>query len=137
MLAPLPASREPANREPEAASALRDTGVLTAAKTEHSTFRVIRTHWPGSVLLVGVVFSIVFCLQMAFIERLADQRGFKDVKVFFLTYGPAAMALRVIFRRVPERIGRSRTLSGGLVLLAAGLLCLMGVQSQSGLVLPA
>ncbi|MFQ5591588.1 MAG: MFS transporter [Phycisphaerae bacterium] len=102
-----------------------------------SMFRVIIAHWPGSILLVGVVFSMVFCLQIAFIERLADQRGFNDVKAFFLVYCPTAMVLRIIFRRVPERIGRSRTLVGGLLVQAAGLVCLVGVEHESGLALPA
>ena len=79
---------------------------------------------------------MMFCLQVSFLERLAEARGFKDIKVFFLIYGPTAMALRVVFRRVPQLVGRSRTLVGGLVLMTVGLLCLIGVRSQWGLVLP-
>lgn len=87
-------------------------------------------------MLVGVVFAMVFCVQSMFLERLAEARGFKDIKLFFLFYAPTAMTLRVIFRRVPERVGRSRTLFGGLLLLAIGLLCLTTVQTQWQLVLP-
>jgi MFS family permease len=102
-----------------------------------SQLRLIIEHWPGVVLLVGVVFSMVFCLQTSFLERLAEARGFKDIKVFFLVYGPTAMSLRVICRRVPERLGRSRTLFGGLVLLGTGLVFLTGVTSQWELAVPA
>ena len=102
-----------------------------------SQLRLIARHWPGTVLLVGFVFSMAFCLQMSFLERLAEARGFKDIKIFFLVYGPTAITLRIIFRRLPAQLGRTRTLVGGLFLLAAGLLCLVGIQSQSQLVLPA
>ncbi len=101
-----------------------------------ATLRVIRDHWPGAILVVGVVFSMVFCMQLSFLERLAEQRGFKDIKVFFLVYGPTAITLRIIFRRLPQRLGRTRTVLGGLLLLAVGILCLTGVQTQAQLVLP-
>ncbi len=137
MLTPLPAGPDPAIGEPQAASGSSDRGPSTATQADHSTYRVIRNHWPGSILLIGVVFSMVFCLQIAFMERLAEARGFKDIKGFFLTYGVTAMTLRVLCRRVPERLGRSRTLLGGLLLLTVGLTCLIGVQSQWEFVLPA
>lgn len=102
-----------------------------------STIRVIQKHWPGTVLLAGVVFMMAFCFPSIFLERLAEAHGFKNIKVFFLVYCPVAMTFRVIFRRVPERIGRRRTLLLGLILQAIGLLCLVGVTTQTGLMLPA
>ncbi len=98
--------------------------------------RIIIKHWPGTVLLTGAVFSMVFCLQSTFLERLAEERGFRDIKLFFLLYSPTAMLLRVVFRRLPQTIGRSRTLVSGSVLFITGLACLVGVDSQLGLVLP-
>lgn len=97
---------------------------------------LIREHWPGSVLWVGLVFSMVFCLQSSFLERLAEERGFQDVKVFFLVYSPTAIVLRVIFRRLPQQIGRSRTLVIGLLALTVGLALLVDVGSQAQLILP-
>jgi MFS family permease len=127
----------PGTGEPQA-SARADVRAISAACSipQPSQIRVILDHWPGVILLVGEVFSMVFCLQSSFLERLAEERGFKDIKVFFLVYGPTAITLRVLCRRVPERFGRSRTLFGGLLLLAAGLLCLTGIESQWQLVLP-
>ena len=107
------------------------------AAARPSQIRVIVTHWPGAVLLVGLVFAMVFCLQSSFLERLAEARGFKDIKVFFLVYASTAITLRIIGRRVPERIGRTRAVLGGLLLLSTGLLCLTGIRSQGQLVLPA
>ncbi len=102
-----------------------------------SLVRLLVEHWPGSILLVGLVFSMVFCLQSIYLERLAEAAGFHDIKVFFLVYGPTAIALRIIFRRLPERIGRPRTLQLGMTLMALGLLAMIGVQRQGQLVLPA
>ena len=79
---------------------------------------------------------MVFCLQSLFLERLAEARGFKDIKVFFLVYCPTAIVLRILCRRVPQQFGRTRTLFGGLLLLSAGLLCVRGIQFQWQLVLP-
>ena len=88
------------------------------------------------VLLVGLVFAMVFCVQAMFLERLAEARGFRDVKLFYLIYSPTAITLRVIFRRLPQRIGRTRTMLMGLLLMAVGLCCLIGVESQWRLILP-
>lgn len=101
-----------------------------------SQFKVIVKHWPGIILLVGALFAMVFCVQSLFLERLAEERGFKDIKLFFLVYCPTAMAFRILLRRMPERIGRSRTLLVGLLLQACGLLSLIGVVTQWHLVLP-
>ena len=102
-----------------------------------STIRMIRANWPGTILLIGVVFGMMFCLQLTFLERLAEARGFLNIKAFFLTYGPTAIILRIVFRRVPERIGRTRAVLGGMLLLAVGVSRLTGIQTQWGLILPA
>ncbi|RME38047.1 MAG: MFS transporter [Planctomycetota bacterium] len=110
----------------------RDAPVAAA-----STWRTIRDHWPGTILLVGMVFSMVFCFQSSYLERLAEARGFKDIEMFFLIYAPTAMVLRVIFRRLPQRIGRSRTLVLGLLLETTGLMFLVGVTEEWHFVWPA
>ena len=109
---------------------------VAEALTGWAQIKLIRAHWPGVVLLVGVVFAMVFSFQSSFLERLAEERGFGDIKVFFLVYGPTAILLRLVFRRVPQQIGRTRTLLGGLLLMSIGLLCMIGVKSQWQLVMP-
>ena len=97
---------------------------------------IIYKHWPGWILLISVVFSMVFCVQSLFLERLAEIRGFKDIKLFFLVYAPTAMVLRLTFRRLPERIGRTRTLLAGMLLFAVGLACLTSVSQAWHLAIP-
>lgn len=99
--------------------------------------RVVWQYWPGAILLVGVVFSMVFCLQASYLERLAEERGFQDIKVFFLIYCPTAIVLRLRYRRLPENLGRTRTVIGGLILQAFGVCSLVGITTEWGLVFPA
>jgi MFS family permease len=111
-------------------------GVRPIPEVNASQLRVVLRHWPGAVLLVGVAFAMVLCLQMLFLERLADLRGFHDIKAFFLVYCPTAIALRLLLRRMPERVGRGRTLLIGLALEAAGLVFMIGIRGQTQLLLP-
>ncbi len=100
---------------------------------------VLRTaveHWPGAILLVGVVFGMAFCMQSLFLERLAEARAFYDIKVFFITYAPTAMILRIIFRRAPQALGRRPTLIGGLFVMAVGVGTLSLVHDEWHLILP-
>lgn len=96
--------------------------------------RLLLDNWPGAILLVGLAFSMVFSLQQMFLERLAEARGFKDIKLFFLAYAPTAISLRILGRRVPELFGRTRTLVGGLTLWGLGILLLVGIKRQVGLI---
>ncbi len=107
-----------------------------STRTVRAQWSVIRRHWPGAILLVGLVFTMAFCVQSMFLERLAEAQGFKNIKLFFLVYCPTAMVLRLVFRRLPQRLGRSRTLLLGLGLLGSGQLCLVGVAAQWQLMLP-
>ena len=108
-----------------------------AADGPVSQLSVVARHWPGPVMWVGFVFMMVFCFPSVFLERLAEEGGFDKIKVFFLVYSPTAIVLRIVFRTLPQRIGRRRTLLLGMVGQAIGLACLIGTSSQAGLVLPA
>jgi len=103
---------------------------------EPSQRALVARHWPGMVLLVGLVFAMAFCVPAMFLERLAEARGFHDIKLFFLVYSPTAITLRIIFRRLPQRIGRSPTMVLGMLLMTAGLCCLLGIESQWRLIPP-
>ncbi len=114
-----------------------DTVLRQPGASKKSQLSVIRDHWPGMIVMVGVVFAIIWCLLSLYLERLAEARGFQDIKVFFLFYAPTAMILRVVFRRLPQQIGRTRTLVGGLFLMGTGTLFLVGVATQAQFILPA
>ncbi|MCZ6654282.1 MAG: MFS transporter, partial [Planctomycetota bacterium] len=109
---------------------------VSALTGRPSQLALVLQHWPGMVLLVGLVFAMVFCVQAMFLERLAEARGFHDIKLFYLVYSPTAITLRIIFRRLPQRIGRSPTMVLGMILMTAGLCCLLGIESQWRLIPP-
>lgn len=109
---------------------------VTADRPASSQVAVVIRHWPGAILAVNVDFCMAFCLQACFLERLAEDRGFHDIKLFFLVYSPAAIAMRLVFRRAPQVLGRTRTVILGLSLMAAGLWAMIGVQAAWQLVLP-
>ena len=96
---------------------------------------VVRKHWPGTILLVGLVFSMTFTIPSVYLERLAAERGFDDIMLFFLCYAPTAIVLRIIFRRLPQRIGRGRTMLIGMGFMSVGVLCLIPVSQEWHLML--
>lgn len=123
----------PGSPDFEATYAPRAVGPAVTARAQ---WRVVLQHWPGTILLVGLVFHMAFTIQMSFLERVADERGFHDIKLFFLAYCPSAIVLRIVFRRVPEMLGRTRTVVGGLTLFGIGICTLIGLRTQAGLILP-
>jgi len=100
-------------------------------------FRLIRQHWPGSILLVATIFTAALTIHMSFLERYAHFRGFEDIRWFFLVYAPTAITLRLLCRRFPERFGRPRVCIAGLTGMAIGMVCFIFVRQQWHLVLPA
>ena len=82
------------------------------------------------------MFATHSCLQTSFLERLAERRGFDDIKLFFLAYCSCAIVTRLVFRRVPERFGRRATILGGLAVFLTGLLAMIGVREEWHLALP-
>jgi MFS family permease len=97
---------------------------------------VIKTYWPGPILLVGVTFGMAFCIQSAFLERYAEHIGFRAIKTFFLVFGPTAILLRIVLRKTPQTLGRRRTLALGMACHAIGLLSLAHIQTGWQLAIP-
>lgn len=121
---------------PASRAAPKEKRAPSAAHSVSSTVRVVLRNWPGTILLVGVFFSMAFCVQMLFLERFAEERGFQNIKVFFFVYSPTAIALRLLLRRLPERFGRTPTVLMGMTLLGGGLFVLTFVHTQVQLVIP-
>jgi MFS family permease len=98
---------------------------------------LLRAHWPGSIVLLPMAFASVLIIHMTFLERFADARGFGNIRCFFFVYSITAIILRLLFRKVPQRLGRTRVCVGGLSLLAMGLLLLIPVHAEWHLIFPA
>ena len=98
---------------------------------------LLRRYWPGTILLVPVVFMAALTIHISFLERYAHHRGFEDIRWFFFVYSPTAITLRLFFRRVPERVGRARLCVAGLTTMAAGVLLFIPACEEWHLVFPA
>ncbi len=98
---------------------------------------LLRRHWPGRILTVCVAFAACLTIQMTFLERFAHHRGFEDIRWFFLAYGPTAIVLRILGRRVPQRFGRRRVCVTGLCIMGIGVLLFIPVRASWHLVFPA
>jgi MFS family permease len=88
--------------------------------------RSVRQYWPGSVLIVQFVFGICLAVPFVFLSHLADDLGLategrSPVGRFFFGYAIIAIAIRVLFRRIPDRFGRRKILILGLAMETAGM----------------
>jgi len=120
-------------REPPRAEGERPRG-LAAALFDRSLVAL----WAGGLCFATAIGSYFGFLKTFVLERPVGQLG-----TFFAAYSLIAVALRVLFGTVPERVGPKRVLAGALTslivglsvlaiashpahLLAAGLLCGLG-----------
>lgn len=110
--------------------------VPQAARRE-SFFRLVIRYWPGAVLIMSFCLAIAQTIPMTFLERLAKDRGYTDIKWFFLAYSPTAIALRIVLVGLPRRLGRRRTLLLGMTAYAVGIVMLAAVKTEAGLIVPA
>ena len=87
-----------------------------------------RRYWPGSILLVdfafGVCMTAPFVFVASFIDRESlDMPGVSVIGLFFLFYAGIAIIVRLLSRRLPDRIGSAKVLLGGVLLMSVGMFC--------------
>jgi len=89
-------------------------------------------HWPGTILLVNVVFgvcmSVPFVFLPSYVDTLQDTSipvvsWLTPVALFFLGYAGWGVTVRLVVRKLPDRIGRNRVLLVGLFFMASGMFC--------------
>jgi MFS family permease len=109
--------------------------------------QTVRRHWPGSILIISMTFGVCMAVPFGFLVEFIDAAGLEPIALgplrinpmgtFFLIYASWGLFLRIILRRLPERIGRRRQVALGMVFMAAGMLCYPLVDHTRLLVLPA
>ena len=90
--------------------------------------QITRRHWPGSILLVdfafGVCMTAPFVFVASFIDRESlDMPGVSVIGLFFLFYAGVAIIVRLLSRRLPDRIGSAKVLLWGVLLMSIGMFC--------------
>lgn len=78
-------------------------------------------------------FSTVLTAYFVFIRRYVDDTGYGSVGLFFSMYVAVAVAERILFGWLPDRVGRKRVLYPSLIVLVTGFLVLAGATSWVGI----
>jgi MFS family permease len=85
---------------------------------------------PGIVLACGVGAITAF---LAFVPTYVDRFDLGGVSGVFLLYSVLCLVIRIVFAKLPQRIGLLRSVAGSLLSLALGGIVAVGVPSKAGL----
>ncbi|NNC91016.1 MAG: MFS transporter [Acidimicrobiia bacterium] len=80
---------------------------------------------------ITFVFSFVLTAYFTFLKTFVNETGVGSVGLFFAFYAGTAVALRLTFGWVPDRVGPKRALGPAMLFLAAGLVVLSGATTDS------
>lgn len=96
----------------------------------HGFWAVLRQPDLRPLWWIGAVFALVLATLFIFLKRFVDETGIGSVGSFFSAYAAAALALRVAFGWLPDRVGPKRVLYPALAALAVGIFTLAGAASD-------
>jgi MFS family permease len=84
---------------------------------------------------IGTVFAIALASIFGFLKRFADDTGLGSVGSFFTAYTVAAIAMRVFFGWLPDRVGPKRVLYPSLGALVAAFFVMAWADNARDVVL--
>ena len=106
--------------------------------------RIIRENWPGTIVLVLGSFGLCMTVPFVFLAKYVDEVGIRTdavptVTMFFICYSGVGVSIRVLARRIPDKLGRRKMLLAGTIVMGAGMLLFTLVDSEHSnrLVIPA
>jgi len=96
--------------------------------------RTARAHWPGTILLVQLAFGISMAVPFGFLAEFVDRTRAPNssdvgVGIYFLGYGGWGLIVRLSLRRVPDIIGRRKSLIAGFATHAIGILSFLWIDA--------
>jgi len=108
-------------RSPQSYEVVKPVSLTDFAKT-------VRSHFPGAIVFVLLAFGLSMTAPFAFLATYVDDahlhiEGVSMVGLYFWCYAGLGLAVRLSFRRAPERWGRRKVLLTGMTLIAAGMFC--------------
>jgi len=115
--------------------ATRDIGRVPR-RPRAALWPLLRRYHPGTVLLVGVTMGIGLGLPMTFVRPFAGSLAIDRISVFFTCYACAAIATRVLTRRLPERVGPQPLIFLGLLGLGGSQLLFLPVGVELQMIVP-
>ena len=106
--------------------------------------RTVVRHWPGTILLVIVVFGLSITIPFVFLAKYVDAlqlklTGFSVVGFYFLGYAGWGFTVRVGLRHVPDLVGRRKVLLAGMAFMSLGMFSFLLVDQENAwwLIVPA
>lgn len=102
-----------------------------------SMITLLRRHFPGALLLVGVAMGFGLGLPATFLRTYAVELDIPRIGLFFMVYAAAAIVTRVLTRRWPERYGSRPMILLGMAGVVLGLLLFLPVWAEWQLAVPA
>jgi MFS family permease len=88
------------------------------------------------VLVIGVAMGIALGLPTTFVRTYAGTLGIAKIGLFFGVYAPAALATRLITRRLPERFGTRPMILAGAAAVVLSQFLFLPVREAWHLVIP-
>ena len=98
---------------------------------------LVKRYNPGTVLLVGAAVGAGLALPATFLRAYAAELGIARIGLFFAVYAPTAIITRLLTRRLPERLGLTRMILVGLVMLVISQFLFLTVTTQWDWAVPA
>ena len=86
--------------------------------------------WPGAILAMGI---IIFPALQGFLPKLSEEHNLGDFGPVFFVYGILVLVLRVIGRKLPDRLGTKRTATVSLIGAATGMAVIGTFVTRPGL----
>lgn len=96
--------------------------------------RTLRHYWPGTIFTVQMVFGLCMTVPFIFLTKYIDETGLaidgvSEVGLFFLCYAGWGLTVRIVSRRIPERLGRRKMLLVGTLVMGTGMLLFLCVDA--------
>lgn len=85
--------------------------------------------WPGVVMAMGL---ITFPAMQGFMPKVMDERSLGDAGPIFATYGVLVLVLRLLARKMPDKIGTAKTAAIALAGASIGMLLMSVLVSRTG-----
>lgn len=100
-------------------------------------WRVLRAYWPRGAMPATLVMGVTQTVHFTFLTRFVQEIGLSGVGPFFAVYAVWALIVRVLGRKLPERLGLERAIVVSIALLAVSSGLLATVDSLAGIILVA
>ena len=98
---------------------------------------LLRRYHPGAIMLAAAAMGFGLALPTVFLRPFAQSINLDRIAVFFAVYAPAAFAVRVLMRPMPERYGNRPLILVGFAALIGSVLAFLWVTQPWQLCLPA